>query len=175
MGVDKGLLLFKGKAIIEHVLEQIQAVVQKVVIVSNNPEYKKFGVEVIPDLIKDIGPAGGIYTALKHTDKNMNFILSCDMPFVTREAIQYIIENATQSQITLPVHKDKTEPLFGVYSKECSNTWFELISKGIIKLQDLVVTFNLKTLAIENHPLFKDSLFMNINTKKDFETAIKQT
>ena len=175
MGVDKGLMLFKGKAIIEYVIEQIQPVVQKVVIISNNPEYKKFGVEVIPDLIKDIGPAGGIHTALQHTDNNLNFMLSCDMPFITKEAIQYIIKNAMQSQIALPVHKDKIEPLFGVYSKECSNTWFELISKGIIKLQDLVVSFNLKTIDVENHSLFNDSLFMNINTKKDFETAIKQT
>jgi len=41
-------------------------------------------------------------------------------------------------------------------------------------LQDLVVSFNLKTIDVENHSLFNDSLFMNINTKKDFETAIKQ-
>lgn len=175
MGMDKGLMVFNGKSIIQFVIEQLQPVVKKIVIVSNNPEYNKFGFEVIADLIKDIGPAGGIYTALNHTDTELNFIVSCDMPFITKDAIEFIFQNTAHSQIILPVHHGKTEPLFGIYSKDCLTKWLELIQQGIIKLQEIVSHFRSKKINVENNLLFNDLLFMNINTKNDFENAFNLT
>ena len=58
MGKDKGMIIYNGKAIIEYIIEQLKPLVNKLVIVSNNFEYEKFGVEVINDLLKDIGPVG---------------------------------------------------------------------------------------------------------------------
>jgi molybdopterin-guanine dinucleotide biosynthesis protein A len=171
MGTDKGLLLFEGKAMIQYVIEQLQPIFSKLVIVSNNPEYEKFGLEVIPDLIKDIGPAGGIYTALKHSEAKLNFIVSCDMPFVTKEAIGFIIKNTSESQIVLPENQGKIEPLFGIYAKDCEDIWFELIQQNIIKLQKMVSYFKLKTIPVENNEIFKESFFKNINTKEDFKNA----
>lgn len=171
MGTDKGLLLFEGKAMIQYVIEQLQPVFEKLVIVSNNPEYEKFGLEVIPDLIKDIGPAGGIYTALKHSDTQLNFMVSCDMPFVTQEAIAFIIENKNDSQIILLENQGKLEPLFGIYAKDCEDIWLELIEQKIIKLQKMASYFKLKTIPVENNEIFKESFFKNINTKEDFNNA----
>jgi len=171
MGTDKGLLLFEGKAMIQYVIEQMQAVFSKLVLVSNNPEYEKFGLEVIPDLIKDSGPAGGIYTALKHSKAKLNFMVSCDMPFITKEAIAFIIENTNESQIVLLENQGKIEPLFGIYSKDCENIWLELIQQNTIKLQKMVSHFNLKTIPVENNEIFKKSFFNNINTKEDFDNA----
>lgn len=173
MGVDKGLLQFKGKAIIEHVIEQIQTVVQKVVIVSNNPEYEKFGLEVIPDLVKNIGPAGGIYTALKHSGTNLNFVVSCDMPFINRKAIEFLLQSTDSYQIVLPEFRGKLEPMFGVYSRECLPLWKGLIEKGVIKLQSLVSHFNLRKINVDDNSFFTELTFMNINTKTDFENARK--
>ena len=172
IGIEKGLIPLNGKAIIQYIIEQLKPLVNKLVIVSNNIEYEKFGLKVIPDLIKDIGPAGGIYTALSHTDKNLNFIVSCDMPFIEKEYIEYIIKNSDNSQITLPKRKEKIEPLFGVYSKDCLIRWAELIQEDIYKLQEIILQFKLKTINMEDHLSFHDLLFMNINTKKDLENAI---
>src|ERR1035437_7677768 len=83
MGTDKGLLVFNKKTIIQHVIAQLKPVVKEVIIVSNNRDYEKFGVKVIADIIKNIGPAGGIHAALSHSNTNHNFIVSCDMPFIT--------------------------------------------------------------------------------------------
>ena len=173
MGTDKGLLLFEGKAMIQYVIEQMQPIFEKLVIVSNNPEYEKFGLEVIPDLIKDIGPAGGIYTALKHSDTQLNFMVSCDMPFITKEAITFIIENTNESQIILLENQGKLEPLFGIYSKDCEQIWLELIQQNTIKLQKMVSYFKLKIIPVENNEIFKESFFKNINTKEDFDNALK--
>jgi molybdenum cofactor guanylyltransferase len=171
MGTDKGLLLFEGKAMIQYVIEQMLLIFDKLVIVSNNPEYEKFGLEVIPDLIKDIGPAGGIYTALHHSETKLNFMVSCDMPFVTAAAIEFIIKNTNESQIVLLENQGKMEPLFGMYSKDCEIIWLELIEQKKIKLQEMVLHFKWKTIPVENNEIFKDSFFKNINTKEDFNNA----
>lgn len=171
MGTDKGLMLYQGKEIIKYSMEQLQPIVEKVVIVSNNKEYEKLGVEVIPDLIKDIGPAGGIYSALDHSNENLNFILSCDMPFITKEAINFMIQNKGTSQITLPCHQGHLEPLFGVYSKTCLVQWLTLINQGYFKIKDLASNFDLRTINIDDNELFHPTFFTNINTKEDFLKA----
>jgi molybdopterin-guanine dinucleotide biosynthesis protein A len=174
MGTDKGLLLIEGKAMIEYVIEQMQSVFDNLVIVSNNPEYEKFGLKVIPDLIKDIGPAGGIYTALKHSDSQLNFIVSCDMPFVTKEAIEFIVANTNESQIVLLENQGKLEPLFGVYSKDCEDKWLQLIQQEKVKLQDMVLHFKLKTIPVENNEIFAASFLKNINTKADYNNLLNR-
>jgi molybdopterin-guanine dinucleotide biosynthesis protein A len=174
MGTDKGLIIINGKTIVKHVLEQLQPAVKDVVIVSNNPAYEKFGVKVIADDIKNIGPAGGIHSALNHTDTKQNFIVSCDMPFITTGAVKFIIKHALQSQITVPVYHEKTEPLFAVYPKECFTKWQKLIQKDIIKLQDIIIHFSFMKLNVDANPLFHDSFFTNINTPLDLKKAFKK-
>lgn len=143
-------------------------------IVSNNAKYEKFGLEVIPDLIKDKGPPGGIHAALRHTNSEKIFIVSCGMPNITTDAIQYMIERSSKSQITLPVNNGKTEPLFGVYSKKCLPLWQQLIEQGMIKLQMMITHFDLLKINVGDNELFSDSLFLNINDKNDFQKALKQ-
>ena len=172
MGSNKGLMLFKGKPLIQHVIEQLEPAVKRVVLVADNAAYEQFGLDVIPDLIKDIGPAGGVYSALMHTDTGHNFIVSCDMPFVKTNAIEYIIQRSFHSQITLPVHHQKTEPLCGVYAKECLTKWHELVLQNVIRLHDMITYFKLLKLNVDNNKLFNDPLFQNINTKYDFESAL---
>lgn len=129
---------------------------------------------MIADLIKDIGPAGGIHTALSHTDAEQIFVVSCDMPYITTDAIQYMIEQASQSQITLPLNHERMEPLFGVYSKKCLPIWQQLIEQGMIKLQEIVTHFELLKVNIDNNELFNDLLFLNINDKNDLQRALKK-
>jgi molybdenum cofactor guanylyltransferase len=169
MGIDKGLMLIDDVAMVQYVIAKLKPVVDKVVIVSNNPEYKIFGLDVLEDLIKDIGPAGGIYTALNHTNTEKNFVVSCDMPFITSGAVCFMIENSSTSEITLPAYNQMIQPLFGIYSKACLPRWKFLIDQGIIKLHDLIRQFNLKKLNIEKNDLFGEKIFLNLNSKTDFE------
>ncbi|MBK7560862.1 MAG: molybdenum cofactor guanylyltransferase [Chitinophagaceae bacterium] len=172
MGTDKGLMMFGGKAVIQHIIEQVQPAVSKLVIVTDNTAYEKFGAEIIPDSIKDIGPAGGIYSALTHSNTQQNFIVSCDMPFVTTAAIEFIVQHQSSSQIILPVHNGHLEPLFGRYSKSCLPQWHALIQQGFLKLHELVTRFDLLKLNMDRNPLLTDTLFENINTPEDFKKAL---
>lgn len=174
MGKDKGFLNFNDKPLVQTIVEQLQPVVNKIIIVSNNPDYEKFGLNVIPDLIKDTGPAGGIHAALTNAQSEQIFIVSCDMPFITIPSAAYMMKQAAHSQIALPLYHGKIQPLFGVYSRQCLAKWKQLIEQGIIKLQEMVTHFDLLKIDIENNKLFNDLLFTNINDINDYNNALKQ-
>jgi molybdopterin-guanine dinucleotide biosynthesis protein A len=174
MGEDKGLILFNRKPVVQYVIDALAPVVDEVVIVSNNQAYEVFGLKVIADEIKDVGPAGGIGAALQNSTSEKNFIVGCDMPFVTREAIETVIKQSYGYQITLPLNADQLEPLFGVYTTDCKDEWLRLVREGIVKLHELVTHFNLKKLKTDNNGLFAEKLFMNINTRQELESALKQ-
>ncbi len=169
MGEDKGLILFNGKPMITHMIEQLKPAVKKITIVSNNKAYEQFGLEVINDLIFDIGPAGGILTALSHTNADYNFICSCDMPFIKTEAINFLIQQSFDFEITVAVDQDKIQPLFAVYSKSCLSEWKNQIQKNNFKLQELINHFNLQKLEMKNMKSFDEIIFTNVNSKSELE------
>jgi len=173
MGTDKGLLLFEGKPLIEWVIEKLQPVFEKVIIVSKNRDYKKFGLEVIEDEIKDIGPAGGIHAAMKQAQCDQIFVASCDMPFITTEAARFILDSTVNEQITVFFNGGKIQPLFGVYSVNCLKKWEQLIHQKIIKLQEMLTYFEVKKINIDHERFFDEELFMNVNDKNDLAKALQ--
>jgi molybdopterin-guanine dinucleotide biosynthesis protein A len=51
--------------------------------------------------------------------------------------------------------------------------WKALIEKGETRLQNMLEMFNLKTIPVEDNPIFDDLLFTNLNNKTDFSNALK--
>ncbi len=173
MGEDKGLKLFNGIPLIQNVINQLVLAVDKVVIVSNNKDYEQFGLEVIEDVLINKGPAGGIYTALQHSSTHLNFIVSCDMPYISSQAIHFMLENSSKNAVCIPQFNNNLEPLFGVYPKGCLTSWKKSIEKGIYKLTDLAENYKLEKIVVDKNLLFSEKLFKNINTKDDFDNALK--
>jgi len=174
IGEDKGLMILNNRELVKHVIDHLKFTVENITIVSNNREYEKFGYEVIQDIIKNTGPAGGIHTVLNHSHVRYNFVVSCDMPFINDKAIDFIIRNAYESEITVPVYKKRIEPLFGIYSRECLHDWTKLIDSNVIKLMDIIGHFKLLKVNVDNNEFFNDTTFININTNSDFINANNQ-
>jgi molybdopterin-guanine dinucleotide biosynthesis protein A len=173
MGQDKGLAYLNERSLIEYVIEAVRPAVQQLILVSNNPMYEKFGLEVIGDVSRFRGPAGGIQSALSHTNTKYNFITACDTPFVTTEAARYLIKLAGNADITLPIHRNRIQPLFGVYNKGCLAKWESLMNVGIVKMRDMIPSFKLCLIDTEVNELFGEDHFININTKEDLEEISK--
>jgi len=79
MGRDKARMRLAGKTLLGHVREVARQT--------------KYPVRVIRhDLVKRCGPLGGIYTGLRTTATERVLFLACDMPFVTAELIENLID-----------------------------------------------------------------------------------
>ncbi|NLV69063.1 MAG: molybdenum cofactor guanylyltransferase, partial [Spirochaetes bacterium] len=90
-GSDKSLHVFNGKPLVRHVYDAVHPVIDKIFIAANDPEKFAFmGLEVVPDIIPDLGPLGGIYTALETFELKRVFVLPCDMPYLSSELISFM-------------------------------------------------------------------------------------
>src|SRR5690606_17235614 len=92
MQTEKGLVCLDNKPFIQHIIDAVKPITNTIILVTNNPDYKKFGCKTIEDVYEDKGPVGGIYTALLHSHSVNNLILSCDVPFITTEILKTLLE-----------------------------------------------------------------------------------
>jgi molybdopterin-guanine dinucleotide biosynthesis protein A len=165
MGTDKGLVKIKGKEMIVHCIDNLKPLNQEVVIVSSNPDYKKFGLPIISDKIKNNGPAQGIITALENSNTEKNLMVSCDMPLVIESLIRLVVENSAAVDICC-FNQQYLYPFPGIYSKSILPSWTTEVDKGNKKVQQLIKLFKTKRLSID-HP----ELFLNVNTPADVKKA----
>lgn len=169
MGTDKGLLLLNGKPMVQYVIDALSKVVSKIIIISNNEAYKQFGLDVFPDLVKEKGPVGGIYTALSYSSTESNICVSCDTPFITEKLLNLLIENSANFDITVSRYKDKIHPLIGVYKKSILDTFKKSLDKNQLKLSLVNKNVEYNVVEVEGGEVTEMN-FYNINTQIDLKT-----
>ncbi|WP_051286552.1 molybdenum cofactor guanylyltransferase [Salinimicrobium terrae] len=169
MGTDKGLVQLNGKPMISYVLKALEETELPVKIIANNPEYEKFGLPVCNDLVKEKGPMGGLLTALNNTDAEVVLLISCDIPFITSEAIKLLLRAADEEHITAALVKDRINPLFAAYPVHLKKIVKNLIASEELKMTDFI---------LKNPPTLLPSVakempwcFRNINNKQELKEA----
>ena len=112
MGTEKGLILYKNKPFVEHIIEAMNPLVDNIIIISNNKAYKSFGFRCYEDLIKNTGPLAGIYTGLRYSKTDNNLIVSCDIPLIKTAVLQKLIDQKNDtSEIIQLQSQGKNMPL----------------------------------------------------------------
>ncbi|MEW8500460.1 MAG: molybdenum cofactor guanylyltransferase MobA, partial [Candidatus Thiodiazotropha taylori] len=89
-GNDKGLILFDGKPLIEHVVNTIAPQVGRLLINANRNmvEYQRFGYPVIRDELSGYqGPLAGIYSALEQITTSNLITVPCDGPRLPKDLV----------------------------------------------------------------------------------------
>lgn len=170
MGTDKGLLPVDGKNIVERAIDAMKPFVQEIIIITNGNKYDYLGYKIYNDVIKKCGPMGGIYTALSYSKTKKNFMVSCDMPFISKELVQFMIKNAIDCEIAIPLHNGKLEPLCSVYDKYCTSKLEELLKENKWKLLDMLKHFKTRQISIPEN-IIEGDCFANINTPAEYESV----
>ncbi len=168
MGRDKGLCHFNGKELVSYSIEILKPICDYIIISTNNPEdYQKFGLQIVGDEIKNIGPIGGIYSCLKQSVTVKNLVVSCDIPFLTKEALEYILSKSDDFEIVIPQHSDSYyEPLAGYYSTSIIPTIENSIHQRDYKLINLFSEVKFRAISTGDLPGLGIQ-FRNMNTPED--------
>ena len=173
MNLPKGLIQIDGKTLISSIASVLQTVVGDIMLIANDPVYDQCQFPLLNDIITDKGPASGIHSALTHAVNEKVLIVSCDVPFVSTELFQFLLEHAVKKKIVVPVHSDKMEPLICVYSKSILKDLEKCINGGEYKMHDLLKSLDAEFVQIPGD-LFSEKLFTNINTPEDLRKAFPQ-
>ena len=167
MGTDKGLMEFNGKKLIEYPLNLLSLFCNEMIISSNNEAYHQFGYTVIADEIEDSGPAAGLAAALKASSNEWNLVLSCDVPFVNKESIQYLISCAGNGVGTVPVHNGYVEPLVALYHKSFWQILESNIRSGKHQMRYILDHSDITFVDFNSFLLVNLRIFENLNSPSD--------
>ena len=173
-GRNKPLLPVGGTSIISRQLKILTSITDSVAIVTNDVHsYSRLEVTIWKDLIPNIGPLGGIYTALNNSLTDRTLIIAGDMPFLTQEFLQYVVDIQEDVDIVIPHTTDGYQPLCASYRNNCRNLLKQRIDEGNLKLVDLLSdcrVYEIKSEEIQSVNSNR-TLFFNINTPEDYRQA----
>ena len=172
MGTDKAFIKLNGKTLLEHSIELIQPFCNSLLISSNNLAHEKFGYKIIPDKIPNCGPIGGVYSCLKKSEPEWNFVISVDSAFVEPEFIKFLISEISEISefdAVVPIHTKGKEPLIALYHKNCLVEIEKMIHSGNYKMHNLINSINTKWIDLQNWVNKYPRLFHNLNRPEDLE------
>lgn len=177
IGIDKAFLSIEGKPLVQRLVEILDSIFYEVVINSNELNLYNFtGKKIVQDIYSGRGPLAGIHSALNYTNTKKNFIISCDLPLLSTELVNYIINYKSEKDIILPMADVRIQQLCGIYSKNILNEVEELLIESsqnnsnlkgsIYELMDKVPT---EIVEVDKLDFYHSNLFLNINTPEDYD------
>ena len=149
MNRDKGLIRYKQKPFVQHIIEALQPLVDEIIIVSDNPRYDVFAQRRVEDSIKNVGPLAGIYTGLSHAKTGDSLILSCDIPSINAAVLSRLVNRAPEPVEVVQMQcRGETMPLVARYKKTCMQPCLKLIASGERRVRSLVDQLGSKTIVV---------------------------
>jgi molybdopterin-guanine dinucleotide biosynthesis protein A len=185
MGKAKALLDFGGEPLLIRIARTIEPLVSSVIAVGSSGRYAALGMQVIEDQQIGIvdehgnspGPLAGIASALSASRTDWNLILACDLPYLSREWVGWLLArtNVSSAQIIMPRTEGGPEPLAAVYRRECADPIIAALHRGVRKVTDATAQLRTDFVAEpEWHHIDPDGrVLRNMNSPEDYEEARK--
>ncbi len=159
---NKHFLNFGSMSLIEHVIQNLKSFnIFDTIYLSTIRDLHVEGAVTVKDAIC-AGPLGGIYSAMQMA-RNPAFVFGGDMPFVKKEAVQFMISKFDDRSVIPRWKNGYIEPLHSLYyitsfpDLDLSSSIHELISR-----------IDRSYIPAEH---FDPITFFNINTASDLEYA----
>ncbi|WP_374689630.1 molybdenum cofactor guanylyltransferase [Promineifilum sp.] len=170
MGVDKSFVPFLGRPMIEVVRDRVAGLGDEVILITNNQEpYAYLDLPMFGDIYPDSGPLGGIYTAIHHASHPHTLVVACDMPWLNRPLLEYMVGLRETADIIVPRWEKFPEPLHAIYSKACLEPIREKLEAQQLKITAFFGRVRLRFVDRPEIERFdpEGRSFANVNTPDD--------
>jgi molybdopterin-guanine dinucleotide biosynthesis protein A len=169
-GSNKALVEIEGVRLIERVVGVMKSIFHRVILLTNTPEeYTYLRLPMVEDLIKGLGPMGGIYTGLMTMSDETGFLVACDMPFLSGKLIRHMVEVRDDFDTVVPRMDWMLEPLHALYSKKCIPVIREAIEERQYQIAKCFARMRVRYMDEEEIRLWDQDLrsLFNINKPQD--------
>lgn len=175
MGQDKSFVPFNGRPLIETVLARVAGLGQETLLVTNNlAAYAHLGLPMFSDMIADCGPLGGIYTAVACASHPHILIVACDMPWLNRDLLRYLIGLRETADVIVPRWGKYPEPLHAIYSKACLPAIWERLEARELKITGFFAQVAVRYVERSEIMLWDENgrCFTNLNTPEELKRGV---
>jgi len=174
MGTDKSFVLFEGRPMIETVLETVAGLGAETLLITNKPDdYEHLNLPMVSDVYPGLGPLGGIYTAVHAATHLHVLVVACDMPWLNRPLLEYMIALRETADVIVPRWEKYPEPLHAIYNKACLAPIETKLKEKRLKITGFFGQVNVRFVERDEIEQFdRDGRsFANINSQQDLEEA----
>ena len=169
MGRDKALMAYGDHTLIEHIARLVERACGSVVLVGCPERYGALPYPAIEDALPGQGPLGGFQAALCASSAEWTLVVACDMPWITVELLESILDAAREcaGDCLVPVSPDgHLQPLCALYRRRCLAAISALLGRGVRKMRDAI-----PQLAPVLLPMPSAEVFRNVNTPQDWKAV----
>ncbi len=178
-GQDKSQVKLKGKMLIDFILSEIIDEFDEILIVTNKPInfMKSSKIYTVKDFKEGLGPLGGILSAMrwiKNNNKKYSWISTfpSDTPFFTKKELSIFYKKIKikDGKLFFVKSRKTRHNIFGLWSIDLINRLEKDLLAGERKVEVWANSVGVSTIDI---PYENIDPFFNINTKEDFNNALK--
>jgi len=178
-GEDKSQVKLGDKLLIDYILSEIIDEFNEILVVSNNLIKFKYSkkISLIKDFKKDLGPLGGVLTAMKWAkDNNKSYqwisTFPADTPFFKKQILKDFLKNINlnESKLFFIKSNNTRHNIFGLWSIDLMDKLEEDLNKGERKVEIWANSIGVKSINMEFE---NEDPFFNINTKDDLKKAME--
>lgn len=164
-GVPKGLIEIGSETLVERLVRQLRPHCADIRIIANQPHlYEFLGLLTHRDDMPGRGPLEGIATALRRIRGERVLVVACDMPLVTPESLETLVNWPRGADAVVPRSAKGLEPLFALYARSALPVIEAALADGERKIRALFDRLHVETPPLE---VFEASLWHNVNEHGD--------
>lgn len=167
-GIDKGLVEFRGKPMVMHVIERLAPQVDILVINANQnaDRYLAFGHTVVPDRIEGYaGPLAGLHAGLCESRTPLLVTVPCDSPFLPLDLVARLRNALDEERAQLAVAKtgDRSQPVFSLVRRDVLGDLAQFLAAGGRKIDAWYARLSAVEVGFDDQA----EAFANINTRDE--------
>jgi molybdopterin-guanine dinucleotide biosynthesis protein A len=171
-GIDKGLQPFRGRPLVEWVIERIEPQVAEVLVNANRnlDRYLAFGHPVLTDRIGDFaGPLAGLHAALSQARSGLVVTVPCDCPFLPAELVHRLsIALASEdAEVAVARTAQRAHPVFCLCRVSLLDHIAEFLAGGGRKVDSWYASLHVVEVSFDDQP----EAFRNFNTLEDLQAS----
>jgi molybdopterin-guanine dinucleotide biosynthesis protein A len=177
-GIDKGLIPFHGKPLIESAISRLKPQVSAILINANRSitKYSHYGYPVLMDETPDFsGPLAGFSVGLKHCKTPYLLTSPCDSPLLPTDLAKNMATELEDNNLELVFASSKeadgkvwSQPVFCLMKSSLQDSLNAFLSKGDLKIDRWFKELRSGTVVFES-----PQAFANVNTPEEL-TALEK-
>ncbi len=144
-GTDKGLMLWRGQPMIEHIIAALGITGDQLIISANRhlQAYQRYSERVVTDTLDNYqGPLVGILSAMQICQTSNIICVPCDSPRPPAKLLETLWQCREQAGCNAAVCHDgeRIQPLFNLLSIECKVQLEQYLASGQRKVESFMLS-----------------------------------
>lgn len=174
MQTDKGLLEYHGQDQRTHVYQMLTTLCAETFVSCNTNQAKELETELpyLDDRFLNLGPKGGILTALQYNPNAAWLAVACDLPFLSQATLQYLVQHRDPTKMATAFYDSDgkfPEPLLTIWEPCSYAILLQFLGLGYSCPRKALINSDVKLLTI---PAIAE--LRNINDQNAYKKVIQE-